>query len=46
MATSLRKVLALPFNRAAGVHFNKMDADKFRKSIDAAWNWLDGKPLL
>merc|ERR1712241_1335144 len=25
MATSLRKVLAPPFNRAAGVHFNKMD---------------------
>jgi len=46
MASSLRRVLALPFNKAAGVHFNKMDADKFRKNIDAAWNWLDGKPLL
>ena len=30
---------------ATGVHFDKMDGDKFRKSINASWNWLDGKPL-
>ena len=46
MASSLRRVLALPFNKAAGVTFAKMDADEFRKNIDAAWNWLDGRPLL
>jgi len=45
MAASLRKVLALPFKKATGVHFDKMDGDKFRRSIDACWNWLDGKPL-
>ena len=46
MATSLRNVLAKPFSTAVGVHINKMSGDDFRKSMDAAWNWLDGKPLL
>ena len=46
MASSLRKVLALPFNKAAGVTFPNMDAELFRKNIDAAWRWLDGNSLL
>jgi hypothetical protein len=41
-----RNVLAKPFSTAVGVHINKMSGDDFRKSMDAAWNWLDGKPLL
>ena len=46
MAASLRKMLALPFTRTLGVHFDEMDVDKYKRSIDAAWNWLDGKPLI
>ena len=46
MAESLRKVLKFPFNIAVGVHFDQMDRDTFSKSLDAAWNWLDGKSLL
>ena len=46
MAASLRKVLGKEFNFAVGVHLAKMSGDDFRKSIDAAWNWLDGKSLL
>jgi len=46
MANSLRRVLALPFDTAVGVHFDQMDAEAFRGGIDANWNWLDGKSLL
>ena len=46
MATSLRNVLGKPFDFAVGVHINKMDGNDFRKSMDEAWNWLDGKSLL
>ena len=46
MAMSFRKILKLPFNIAVGVHFDQMDRDKFSKSLDVAWNWLDGKSLL
>ena len=46
MAACLRKMLALPFTRTIGVHFDEMDVDKYKRSIDAAWNWLDGKPLI
>ena len=46
MAESLRKVCALEFNKAVGVHLEPMTADDFKKSIDACWNWLDGKPLV
>jgi len=45
MAESLRKVCALNFHTAIGVHLNPMKGDDFRKSIDKCWNWLDGKPL-
>ena len=45
MANSLRQVLSQPFKTAAGVHFKTMDRDSFQKSVDCAWNWLDGKPL-
>ena len=46
MAASLRKMLSMPFTRAVGVHFDEMDVDKYKSSIDVAWNWLDGKPLI
>ena len=46
MADSLRAALNQEFDQAVGVHFNVMDGNDFRKSIDADWNWLDGKTLL
>ena len=46
MAASLRKMLTLPFSKAVGVHFDEMEVGKYKMSIDAAWNWLDGKPLI
>ena len=46
MAESLRKVNSLEFHTAVGVHHNPMKAEDFKKSIDASWNWLDGKPLM
>jgi len=46
MATSLRGVLKEDFTSAAGVHAGVMNREKFRKSIDVTWKWLDGKPLL
>ena len=45
MADSLRKVLGSQYNTAVGVHFKSMNRDEFKGSIDAAWNWLDGKSL-
>mmetsp|Transcript_24939 Transcript_24939/g.46146 ORF Transcript_24939/g.46146 Transcript_24939/m.46146 type:complete len:409 (-) Transcript_24939:150-1376(-) len=48
MAASLRNLLAKDFEQVLGVHFRCiMPADEFRKSIDAAWGWLDetGNPL-
>merc|ERR1711974_580561 len=41
-----KKVCALEFTKAVGVHLDPMTADDFRKSMDACWNWLDGKPLV
>ena len=46
MAQSLRIALSMDFDTATGVHFKKMDGDKFRRSIDANWNWLDEKSLI
>ena len=45
MASSLRKVLGSQYNTAIGVHFDRMDREEFKGSIDSAWNWLDGKSL-
>jgi hypothetical protein len=46
MAASLREALQLDFTSAIGVHFDFMDREDFRKTIDANWNWLDGKSLI
>ena len=46
MATSLRRVLALDFDQAVGVHFRTMKADEFRRAVDLNWNWLDGNSLI
>jgi len=49
MAASLRALLRLNFDQVCGAHMNNtrpMPADEFRECIDAAWRWLDGKPLL
>ena len=46
MANSLRKALSMDFDTATGVHLKVLDGDKFRRSVNANWNWLDGKPLL
>lgn len=46
MAASLREALQMDFTSAIGVHFDFMDREDFRKTIDANWNWLDGKSLI
>jgi len=46
MANSLRKLLKLDFEFGLGDHINCQSREDFRKNIDAAWNWLDGKPLI
>ena len=46
MADSLRTMLKADFKSAVGVHIHQFSADDFRKSINANWNWLDGKSLL
>ena len=46
MAKSLRTMLKADFELAAGVHIEQTIPDDFRKTIDANWNWLDGKSLL
>ena len=46
MARSLRTILELKFDKVVSVHFSTMEADCFKKSIDANWNWLDGSSLL
>jgi len=46
MANSLRKLLNLEFESAIGPHIQIQTRENFRKNIDAAWNWLDGKPLI
>ena len=45
MAKSLRELLKLEFESAAGTHINLQTREEFHKNVDAAWNWLDGKPL-
>ena len=46
MANSLRHVLQLEYKTVIGVHFKQTNRENFRKNINAAWNWLDGKSLL
>jgi len=46
MARSLRKLLQLDFELAYDVHSGKSSRKDFQLSIDANWNWLDGKSLL
>ena len=45
MAKSLRELLKLEFESAAGTHINLQTREEFQKNVDAAWSWLDGKPL-
>ena len=46
MANSLREILNLEFESGLGVHISLQSGEEFKKNIDAAWNWLDGKSLL
>ena len=46
LAIFLREILKLEFQQVACVHSHLQSADDFRKSIDAAWNWLDNKSLV
>ena len=46
MAQSLRKLLKLEFESGLGAHINLQTREEFKKNIDAAWNWLDGKSLM
>ena len=46
MAKSLRAILRLEFDTAIGVHIGVMTREDYRKNVDAAWNWLDGYPLI
>merc|ERR1711892_653279 len=46
MANSLRKLLMLEFESALGTHIIQQTREEFRKNVDAAWNWLDGNPLI
>jgi hypothetical protein len=46
MAESLRTMLKADFKLATGVHIGQIKPTDFRKTIDANWNWLDGKSLL
>lgn len=46
MAAALRAALSLEWDFAMGVHFKRMDREDYRKTVDANWNWLDGKSLL
>jgi len=46
MAASLRAAMLLEFDAAVGVHFDHMAREDFRKTIDANWNWLDGRSLI
>jgi len=46
MANSLREILNLDFESGLGVHISFQSRDEFKKNIDAAWNWLDGKSLI
>ena len=46
MAASLRALLKMDFNSAAGVHINQQTGEDFKRNIDCNWNWLDGGSLL
>ena len=46
MAASLRAALAMQFDSVLGVHVKEMSRQEFRRSVDANWNWLDGKSLI
>ena len=46
MAASLRAALAMEFDSVLGVHVRRMSREEFRRSVDANWNWLDGKSLI
>ena len=45
MAASIRKILGQQYEFAIGTHFHKMTREDFDSTVDACWNWLDGKPL-
>lgn len=49
IAESLRSVLKMDFvavNMAHSTRREPMPAEEFRKCVDAAWRWLDGRSLL
>jgi len=46
LAGFLRKINKLQINQVACVHSHLQSSEDFKKSIDCAWNWLDGKSLL
>ena len=41
-----RAAMLLEFDSVVGVHFDHMAREDFRKTIDANWNWLDGRSLI
>ena len=41
-----RAAMLLEFDSVVGVHFDHMPREDFRKTIDANWNWLDGRSLI
>jgi len=46
LARSLRKILALNFDRVIGVHASIIETEDFKKSVNSSWNWLDGASLI
>ena len=46
MANCVRELLKVEFERVLGVHGIDMNREKFVRTIDKSWNWLDGETLL
>ena len=46
LARFLRKIIKVQFHQVASVHSHVQTSEDFKKSIDAAWNWLDDRSLL
>jgi len=46
LAASLRTNLRLAFDSAMGVHFDHMEREQFRQTINLNWSWLDGRSLI
>jgi len=46
LARFLRKLTKLQIHQVASVHSHLQTGDDFKRSIDAAWNWLDERSLL